>query len=94
MWFEKWKAYKKQVKEKTGKSFTECTAKQQEDILHSLEGKSGSADLLFFYNNIKRLTIQAYTTSQYYLTKVHVYELVPARYNGCMPVKDIPAKPS
>jgi hypothetical protein len=40
-----------------------------------------------FYQTVKERTIQAYTSSEFFLTKVQVYELVPARYHGCVPVK-------
>ena len=52
--------------------------------------KASDADVQFFYNTTKRLTIHAYTSSQYYLTKVQVYELVPSRWHGCVPVKPQP----
>jgi len=45
------------------------------------------ADVNDFYTAVKRLTIQSFVTSQYFLTKVQVYELVPGRYHGCVPVK-------
>jgi hypothetical protein len=45
------------------------------------------ADVNFFYATVKRLTILAYSSSQYFLTKVQVYELVPGRWQGCIPVK-------
>ena len=33
------------------------------------------------------MTLQAFTGSQYYLTKVRVYEMAPGRFHGCVPVK-------
>jgi len=69
--------------EKNSRSTKDITA-----LLTSLETKDHpDTDLSFCYQTIKRLTIQAYTTSRYYLTKVQVYELVPGRFHGCMPVK-------
>lgn len=52
--------------------------------LNSLNDKS---DLESFYRTTKDLVIQGYASSKYFLTKVQVYELVPARYHGCVPVK-------
>ncbi|HEV2478171.1 MAG TPA: hypothetical protein VGS79_00845, partial [Puia sp.] len=57
-------------------------------LLTALETKKfPDQDLIFFYTTTKKLTIQAYTSSQYYLTKIQVYELVPGRWHGCVPVK-------
>lgn len=47
---------------------------------------SSTSELDFCYSVMKRLTILAYSSSQFFLTKVHVYELVPGRYRGCVPV--------
>ena len=71
-----------------GKSFLQCTPAQRESLLAAIEGKKmPDADLNFFYFTTKRLTILAYSSSQYYLTKVQVYELVPGRWHGCVPAK-------
>jgi len=45
--------------------------------------------LNLFYGAIKQQTIFGYTNSQYFMTKLVVYELVPGRYNVHVPVKDI-----
>jgi hypothetical protein len=42
-----------------------------------------------FYQAMKQQTIFAYTTSQFFMTKQVVYELVPGRYNAHFPVKNI-----
>jgi len=42
-----------------------------------------------FYWAIKQQTIFGYTTSQYFMTKQIVYELVPGRYNAHFPVKNL-----
>jgi hypothetical protein len=40
-----------------------------------------------FYWAVKQQTLFGYTTSQYFMTKEIVYELVPGRYNAHYPVK-------
>lgn len=45
-------------------------------------------DLSSFYGTVKSLTIQCYTNSKPYMTNVRVYELVPGRYHGCVPVTE------
>jgi hypothetical protein len=76
------------VKNKFGSSFSKCEPSQRAAILTEMEKKgSAAAAAAAFYGTIKKLTIQSFTSSQFYLTKIHVYELVPARFHGCFPVK-------
>ena len=73
-------------KSQFGKGFVDCTNEQRTTLLTNLEAKKGDDnELSFFYGKMKGLTIQAYTSSQFYLTKVRVYELVPGRFHGCVP---------
>jgi hypothetical protein len=75
--------------EKTaGKDFARQSMQERAKILEPLDKDKESKDpVAVFYRTMKRLTIQAYTSSEYFLTKVQVYELVPGRYHGCVPVK-------
>jgi len=87
--------FQKKTKKELNKSFAEATPAQRQSFLKTIEANKESKDeLAYFYNTTKRLTIQAYTTSEYYLTRVHVYEMVPSRYHGCIPVKSLNSKPS
>ena len=81
-------AFEKLTKDKFGKSFLDCTPEQRHQLLTELEADKDPKDeaLLFFYGGMKGLTIEAYTTSQFYLTKVRVYKLVPGPFKGCIPV--------
>jgi hypothetical protein len=81
-------AFEKFSKEKNGKSFMKADKVQRASVLEALEKeKDIKDDLHYFYGSMKRYTIQAYTTSEFYLTNVQVYEMVPSRYHGCVPVK-------
>jgi hypothetical protein len=74
-------------KKKFGNSFTNCTPAQRTELIQSIENKNVIPENAgFFYNTMKRLTIQAFISSEYYLTKVQVYKLVPGKYYGCVPV--------
>lgn len=67
--------------------FTQLPAGKRAELLQRIEDKKDiPEDVAAFYNTLKGLTIQGYLTSQHYLTKVQVYELVPGRYRGCVPV--------
>ena|ERR1700761_2471557 len=81
------KQFEKTASAMNGTSFAASASSQRERFLSSLEsGASTDTDLNSFYSTFKRLVIHAYTSSQYYLTKVQVYELVPGRWHGCVPV--------
>ena len=82
------KGFQEAVTRKYDQSFSDCSPAERSELLKSLESKEGfDQDVNFFYHTTKRLTIQAFTSSQYYLTKVQVYVLVPGRFYGCVPVK-------
>ena len=84
------KAFEKRVSQKSGKLFADCDESQRNEIVAALDGeKPGTDDLLFFYNAVKRLTVQAYTTSQFYMTKIANYKMIPGRFQGCVPVKSV-----
>src|SRR6185437_4810403 len=64
-----------------GRSFIKADTPAREAFLASIEnGKLADKDLHFCYSTAKRMTVLAYSSSQYYLTRVHVYELVPGRF--------------
>jgi hypothetical protein len=77
----------KMVKDKTGSSFLKATPQQRSELLAELEKLDDGSALSSFYKKMKGLTIRGYTQSQHYLTQVQVYELVPARWHGCVPAK-------
>jgi hypothetical protein len=69
----------------SGRSFVDATPAQRESLLSAIENKKlPGDDLNYFYSTTKKLTILAYSSSQFYLTKVQVYELVPGRFHGCV----------
>ena len=82
------KEFEEFTKNKFDKSFVQCTPAERTEILKSIESKKDIPEnVVFFYTNMKRLTVQAFTTSEYYSTKVQVYKLVPGKFYGCVPVK-------
>lgn len=81
--------FDKSVKSLTGKSFVDSGANERLQILTSFEEHLEEIDdhVKAFYNNTRRYIIQGYTTSQYFLTQVKPYQLVPGPvYDGCAPV--------
>jgi hypothetical protein len=72
-----------------GKSFAACSPAQRLEILQGREAalKSLPAEKDPFFPFLKNMTIQGYLNSEYVMREVYKYELVPARYHGCVPVK-------
>lgn len=65
-----------------GKAFTACDTAQRTDVISRLSAGDKS-----FFNQIKGLTVRGYTSSQYYMTNVAHYKLIPGHYYGCVPLK-------
>ncbi|SOE19616.1 Gluconate 2-dehydrogenase subunit 3 [Spirosomataceae bacterium TFI 002] len=62
----------------------EATSLQERiDILRLFEDSILKEDSSF-YDLLKRLTIQAYTNSEFYLTKYRDYEMAPGFFHGCV----------
>lgn len=73
-----------------GKSFSACDATQRKDVLTNL---SASTDPIgkAFVNLIKRLTIQGYTSSEFYMVNVQKFNMAPGYYHGCVPIETLTA---
>ena len=71
-----------------GKAFNELNADRKEQFISVLDkaGDDQSA-LTAFYRSVRSLTILGYTTSQYYLTTVRGYRIIPGKYRGSVPVE-------
>jgi hypothetical protein len=75
------KQFQDKVQQQYGKSFDKCTAAEQTKIVTAAAAAQNTGDdATYFFNTFKHLTIQAFTSSEYYLTKVEVYKLVPGKY--------------
>jgi hypothetical protein len=82
------KDFESLVDKKTGRSFSDISAGDRRAIVAELDRqKSTGDDLIFFYQSTKKLTIQAYTTCEYYLTKIRGYKMLPGKFQGCIPLK-------
>ncbi len=69
-----------------GMPFLEGTIEQRLDIL-KLMSQSTDATQKAFMQLVKGLTIRGYMNSEYVMTNLTHYEMAPARYKGCVPVK-------
>ena len=76
------------AKEKMGTGFLQASPAQRTAFLQEVEKKDNMpGELISFYLTTKHLTIQSYTSSEYFLTKVQLYDMVPGRWHGCYPIK-------
>lgn len=70
-----------------GKDFIDCDKAERNNLIAAIEENVGIPnEISFFYKTVKDLTITAYTTSKYYLTQINIYELIPGRFHGCVPI--------
>ncbi len=82
------KEFESFVMKKTGKSFVENNASERQNIVADLDQQKPATDgMAYFYQSTKKLTVQAYTTCEYYLTKIRGYKMIPGKFQGCVPLK-------
>lgn len=74
------------AKKDYSKSFAECDSKQKLAILNTMSNSSNKDDK-DFVQLVKNITIQGYLNSEYVMTNLRIFEFVPGRYHGCVPVK-------
>ncbi|AHM60576.1 hypothetical protein D770_11595 [Flammeovirgaceae bacterium 311] len=76
----------KLANEKYKQSFTACSPAERTAVLEqmSLSEEEVQKD---FFGLVKGLAIQGYMTSEYVMTHITKYEMVPGRYHGCVPVQ-------
>ncbi|WP_224996734.1 gluconate 2-dehydrogenase subunit 3 family protein [Cesiribacter sp. SM1] len=71
---------------KYNKAFAAASMEEKTAILEQMS-KSDEATQKDFYELVKGLTIRGYMTSEYVMTNITKYEMVPGRYHGCVPVQ-------
>ena len=82
------KAFESFVSKKTGKSFTEISPSERQSIVAELDKQKSTEEALsYFFQSTKRLTVEAYTTCEYYMTKIRGYKMIPGKFQGCIPLK-------
>ena len=68
--------------------FEKLAAGRRRELLTRLEQiPDTTSDAAVFYKIMKERTIDGYLNSQYVMTNLVIWELVPGRYNGYFPVK-------
>lgn len=73
------------AKKKFGKEYTALNAGEQKEVLKAMAASGEKADQ-DFYTLLKGLTVQGYMTSEYVMTNITGYQMIPGHYYGCVPV--------
>ena len=80
--------FKTLIHERYNTTFNKCTKDEQQEVVNLINSNSKPNEpITQFYKIIKQNTINGYINSEYVMTKLVIYELVPGRYNGYFPVK-------
>ncbi|MDX5477159.1 MAG: gluconate 2-dehydrogenase subunit 3 family protein, partial [Cyclobacteriaceae bacterium] len=74
-----------------GESFFDVDQMQRESILMELDNEDDELEKNF-YDFVKEQVVNAYTTSEYFLTNFTNYDMVPGGYDGCVTVPEEPFK--
>jgi len=94
--FEKGLAeFEQAIDKKYSRSFEELTAADRKAFLTELDAtakaereKESMSALSKFYSMTRRYTIQGFTSSEYVLTNVLPYNMIPGKFIGCVPIQD------
>ena len=68
------------------KEFVKLDASERLKFLTELNESKSEDDVNFFYRSMRYYTVKGYTTSEYYLTNVEDYKMIPGKFKGCVPV--------
>lgn len=74
-----------------GKQFSRMDAAQAEDSLRKtlvIEGDKEADTARSFISTTKRFALQGYLNSEYFMTEIKPYELVPARFYGSKKIEN------
>lgn len=69
--------------EEYGTSFNQCSTSQKEELIAS-SMEAADSDVQLFLNITKRYTVQGFLQSEYFMTEVEPYQLVPGHFDGCV----------
>jgi Gluconate 2-dehydrogenase subunit 3 len=75
--------------------FSNASVSERFSFMEQLDLQKDSEEpLVVFYNKAKQRLIQAYTGSAFFMTNIQVYEQIPSRFHGCVPVSNNTSKKS
>jgi len=68
------------------KEFAKLDAPERLKFLTELNESKSDDDVNYFFKTMKHYTLRGFTTSEYYLTTVQNYNIIPGKFKGCVPV--------
>jgi len=68
--------------------FTSMDSAGRLKFLTELNERKSEEDVDFFFKTMKGLTLRGYTSSEYFLTNVQGYKIIPGRFQGCVPLNN------
>lgn len=81
------KQFDNYVNKSTNAYFASLQKVQKLDILQKISSEDSLEDeLKFFLEETRKWTVKGFQTSQYVLTELLPYELIPGRFHGCVAV--------
>lgn len=80
-------AFRSWARKELGNTFVDTDKEQREALLKHIDKADDTAAK--FFALVKRRAIQGYMNSQYVMTNLVKYELVPGRYDGYFPVEQV-----
>ena len=73
------------IKQQKNASWTELTVLKQQAMLNDIISKEeGDEDIRTCIKNIRGLAVTGYLSSEYYLTRIQQYQLIPGHFYGCV----------
>lgn len=89
------KAFEDAVDKKYGKSFDQLSVADRKTFLSELDATAKTereeerlSPMSRFYLLTRRYTIQGFASSEYVLTNVLPYNMIPGKFIGCVPITD------
>ncbi len=78
-----------EMEKSAGKLFSKLNADERLKALTEWESiKHEDEELNFFYQSTRSLAIRGYTSSEYFMTTVQNYNILPGAFKGCVPVNN------
>lgn len=78
---------KKELQEKNGKEFSLLNNAQREKLLNKIKKQDDNSEAVkFFIHETRKWTVKGYQNSEYVMTKLVPYQLVPGHFYGCVKI--------
>lgn len=73
------------IQKKFSKPFGKLTKEQKLNFIKELNSSKKENDkTLSFFKTVKQRTLEYFTTTEFYMRKIQMYEMAPARFLGCV----------